>query len=131
MSAKKMIQTVGRRKTAIARVHMSSGDGKVTVNGKEIDQYFTVPRMLKWATEGLDVSGLKEKHNFNIRVSGGGVGGQAGAVRLGLARALQKENEALHTEFKKAGMLTRDPRMVERKKYGFRKARRGTQFSKR
>jgi small subunit ribosomal protein S9 len=131
MSAKKMIQTVGRRKTAIARVHMSAGDGKVTVNGKEIDQYFTVPRMLKWATEGLDVSGLKEKYNFNIRVSGGGVGGQAGAVRLGLARALQRENESLHSEFKKAGMLTRDPRMVERKKYGFRKARRGTQFSKR
>lgn len=110
---------------------MSSGDGNIVVNGKPIEQYFTVPRMRVHATEGLKLSGKEGSVNLKINVRGGGISSQSGAVRLALARALQAENPQLRDPLKKAGLLTRDPRMVERKKYGLRKARRGTQFSKR
>ena len=122
---------VGRRKTAVARVKLASGSGKITVNGREIEQYFTVPRHLQIATASLKVSGSDGKFDIKARVSGGGVAGQAGALSLGIARALDRNDNNLHTDLKRAGLLRRDPRMVERKKYGFRKARRGTQFSKR
>ena len=131
MSAQKAIFSVGRRKTSIARVKLSPGEGKIKVNGKEPEQYFTVPRMLIHATSGLDIVGVREKYDLLIRVSGGGVIGLAGAVRMGIARALEKSIGELRSSLKKAGMFTRDSRMVERKKYGLRKARRGTQFSKR
>jgi small subunit ribosomal protein S9 len=127
----KAIQTVGRRKTSVARVSMMPGNGKITVNGKTVEAYFTVPRMLKHAVEGVQVTGTTEKFDFEIKVHGGGISGQSGAVRLGVARALQLNEPALHTPMKRIGLLTRDPRMVERKKYGRHKARRGTQFSKR
>ncbi len=131
MSMKKYNQTVGRRKSAIARIALKAGNGKFLINGREVEKYFTVPRMLTWALEGLTVSGNREKFDVVATVTGGGINGQAGAVRLAIARALLKENASIRPELKKLGMFTRDPRMVERKKYGFRKARRGTQFSKR
>lgn len=131
MEATKSIQTMGRRKTAIARIRVTPGSGKITVNNKDIKDYFTVPRMLSHATEGLSVANADGKYDIKIRVSGGGVGGQSGAVRLALARALQEYDPSIRPELKKDGHFTRDPRMVERKKYGLHKARRGTQFSKR
>lgn len=122
---------LGRRKTSVARLHMTSGDGTVVVNGKPIEQYFTVPRMRQHATEGLKLVGKEGSVNLKINVRGGGISSQSGAVRLAIARALQTDDPQLRDPLKKAGLLTRDPRMVERKKYGLRKARRGTQFSKR
>jgi small subunit ribosomal protein S9 len=125
------ITTVGRRKTSVARVQMTPGSGKVTINGRAIKQYFTIERHYKAALEGFDITSLADKYDLNVLVRGGGITGQAGAVRLGLARALQTEKPEIRSDLKKAGLLRRDPRMVERKKYGLRKARRGTQFSKR
>ncbi|MEQ8350613.1 MAG: 30S ribosomal protein S9 [Leptospiraceae bacterium] len=122
---------LGRRKTSVARLRMSSGEGQIIVNGKPIEQYFTVPRMMQHATEGLKLAGKEGSLDLKINVRGGGISSQSGAVRLALARALQTENPQVREPLKKAGLLTRDPRMVERKKYGLRKARRGTQFSKR
>lgn len=131
MSATKDIWTVGRRKTSVARVRLTSGTGKMVINNREAENYFSVPRMLKHAQEPIATAGVEGKFDLKIRVHGGGVGGQAGAVRLAIARALDKENENTRPGLKKFGMFTRDPRMVERKKPGLRKARRGTQFSKR
>ncbi len=122
---------VGRRKTSVARVRIRPGKGVVRVNGREAREYFTVPRMLQHALYGLQVTSHTEAYDVDIRVVGGGITGQAGAVRLGLARALQVDKPDLRSPLKKAGLLTRDPRMVERKKFGLHKARRGTQFSKR
>lgn len=122
---------VGRRKTAVARVKLVPGSGKILVNGREISQYFTVPRHLLMATAPLRVSGTESKFDIIAKVNGGGIGGQAGALSHGIARSLDKNDNSLHTDLKRAGLFKRDPRMVERKKYGFRKARRGTQFSKR
>ena len=131
MSEKNEIFTVGRRKTAIARVKLTPGTGKITVNGKEPQNYFTIPRMKANAFRGLEIAEVTDKYDFKIRVNGGGIGGQSGAVKLGIARALQQHNPELRPGLKAAGHLKRDPRMVERKKYGLHKARRGTQFSKR
>jgi small subunit ribosomal protein S9 len=122
---------VGRRKTSVARVKIVDGTGKVTVNGRSIEEYLPVLRMRKHATEPLDVASLSTKVDVMVNVSGGGIDGQAGAIRLGIARALVARNPGLRPVLKSNGMLRRDPRMVERKKYGLHKARRGTQFSKR
>lgn len=127
----KAIFTVGRRKTSIARVKMSPGKGEIKVNGKTVAEYFPVPRLATKAVSGLALIGAQEKYDININVSGGGVSSQAGAVRMGISRALQTTTPEARPHLKKAGFLTRDSRMVERKKYGLRKARRGTQFSKR
>src|SRR6185295_2891593 len=97
------------------------------VNGKEMKEFFPVQRLQKTAQQPLTLTGLDQKYDVSANVVGGGITGQAGAVRLSIARALQIINPALHTDLKKAGFLRRDPRMVERKKYGKRKARRGTQ----
>jgi small subunit ribosomal protein S9 len=129
MAAVKLL--VGRRKTAVARVKLVPGGGKILINGREINQYFTVPRHLLMATAPLRISGSEGKFDINAKVNGGGITGQAGAVSLGISRALNKFDVSMHTDLKRAGLLRRDPRMVERKKYGFHKARRGTQFSKR
>ena len=131
MTANKANILVGRRKTAIARVKLSPGSGKVLVNGREAEKYFTVPRMLEHALAGLKVSQTADRYDVQINVKGGGINGQAGAVRLGISRAIQTENPEMRSDLKKAGLLKRDPRMVERKKFGLHKARRGTQFSKR
>ncbi len=130
MSAKGIF-AVGRRKTSIARVKLTPGSGQVVVNGKTPEQYFSVTRLRAMALSGLQITGMAEKFDVNINVLGGGITGQAGAVRMGIARALQFQDGSLRPHLKKAGHLTRDSRMVERKKYGRHKARRGTQFSKR
>lgn len=127
-----VIFSVGRRKNAIARVKLiSEGSGVIKINNKTREDYLKVDRFIKHATDGLSLVGAEKKYDFNIRVNGGGLSGQSGAIRLGIARALQKHNEGYRDELKKAGHLKRDSRMVERKKYGLHKARKGTQFSKR
>lgn len=121
----------GRRKTSVARVYLRSGSGKITVNGREIDNYFTNPTNVYIVKQPLDVTDNLDKFDIIINVTGGGVTGQAGACRHGLARALQKHDASNTSALKANGFLTRDPRMVERKKYGQRGARRKFQFSKR
>ncbi len=130
-AVKKAIFAVGRRKTSVARVKLTAGTGKITINGREPEKYFTIARHLSSAMAGLEVAQLTGKYDLQVLCHGGGLTGQAGALRMGLARAIQKDDPSFHVDLKKAGLLRRDPRMVERKKYGLRKARRGTQFSKR
>jgi small subunit ribosomal protein S9 len=121
----------GRRKTAVASIRLRPGSGNIDVNGKKMEVYFPIENQRDVALEPLKkVDGL-QKYDLIIRVKGGGVEGQAAAVRLGLARALVDENEELRHDFKDAGFLTRDPRMRERKKYGRAGARKRFQFSKR
>lgn len=121
----------GRRKTSIARVWLRSGDGKITINDRDADEYFPREYWKSHALEPLATTQTKGKYNVVIDVKGGGLTGQAGAVRHGIARALLQADEANKKPLKTAGQLSRDPRMVERKKYGLKKARRGQQFSKR
>ena len=124
-------QAVGRRKKAIARVRLVPGDGKVVINGRDIDNYFGLETLKLIVRSPLVLLGLEGKYDVVVRVSGGGVSGQAGAIRHGLSRALLQFNPELRSTLKKAGFLTRDPRMKERKKYGLKAARRAPQFSKR
>ena len=121
----------GKRKTSVARVILRPGDGKTWVNGKSIEEYF--PRLLHrtLATAPLKVAGLEGQYDLRVRVHGGGPSGQAGAVRHGIARALVEVNSELRVPLKRAGFLTRDARVVERKKAGLHKARKAPQFSKR
>ena len=121
----------GRRKTSIARVWLRPGEGKISINNREADEYFSRQTWIVHALEPLDTTNTKGKFNVSISVKGGGLTGQAGAVRHGIARALLQVDESYRQSLKTAGQLRRDSRMVERKKYGLRKARRGQQFSKR
>jgi small subunit ribosomal protein S9 len=121
----------GRRKTAIARVRLASGSGKVTVNGRPFENYFPTDTLRMLALEPFSVTESGSKYDARVNVSGGGPGGQAGAVRHGLARALVAVDATLRAPLKAAGLLTRDPRMKERKKYGQPGARKRFQFSKR
>ncbi|MEQ9619338.1 MAG: 30S ribosomal protein S9 [Deltaproteobacteria bacterium] len=121
----------GRRKTSIARVWLRSGDGKVLINNREAGEYFPRESWMIHALEPLETTQTKGKYNVVVDVKGGGLTGQAGAVRHGLARALLQADESFKKSLKSAGQLRRDPRMVERKKYGLKKARKGQQFSKR
>jgi small subunit ribosomal protein S9 len=121
----------GRRKTAIARVRLASGSGKITVNGRAFDNYFVLETQRSQAAQPLTVTGTAEKFDARINVSGGGPNGQADAVRHGIARALLKFDAALRPSLKAEGLLTRDPRMKERKKYGQPGARKRFQYSKR
>lgn len=121
----------GRRKTAVARVRVKKGKGKFTVNGKELAEFFPVERDQKQIMAVLEKTESVGKVDVWARVDGGGITGQTGAVKLGLARALHVQDPSLHHTLSVNGFLTRDPRMVERKKYGFKKARRSFQFSKR
>ena len=123
--------TVGRRKSSVARVYVAAGAGKITVNKRELTDYFPKATSRYVVEQPLNLLGLADKYDININVKGGGVTGQAGAIRLGIARALVAINEGDRSELKKAGFLTRDSRKVERKKYGLRGARRSFQFSKR
>jgi len=125
---------VGRRKTSVARVFLRPGSGKIKINGREVNnpkEYFQVDTFVVHAFEPLKVVGMEGKFDIIINVSGGGLSGQAGAVRLGLARALAQFDDSHRKPLKERGMLTRDARMVERKKYGLKKARRAPQYSKR
>jgi len=121
----------GRRKTSSARIYLSSGKGNITVNDKQLDVYFgrKVAQML--VMQPLEMTELKDKLDITIKVKGGGSFGQAGAIRHGISRALISYDEELRPLLKKAGLLTRDPRKVERKKPGLVKARKSKQFSKR
>ena len=121
----------GRRKDSVARVRVYTGTGKVTINDRDIDNYFGLETLKLIVRSPLVLLGLEGKYDVVVRVSGGGVSGQAGAIRHGLARALLQQNEENRSVLKKAGCLTRDPRMKERKKYGLKAARRAPQFSKR
>ena len=121
----------GRRKNSVARVHVYSGTGKIIINDRDIDDYFGLETLKLIVRQPLVVAGVEGKFDIVVRVSGGGVSGQAGAIRHGLSRALLVYDENLRPELKKAGFLTRDPRMKERKKYGLKAARRAPQFSKR
>ena len=121
----------GRRKDSVARVRVYTGTDKVTINDRDIDNYFGLETLKLIVRSPLVLLGLEGKYDVVVRVSGGGVSGQAGAIRHGLARALLQQNEENRSVLKKAGFLTRDPRMKERKKYGLKAARRAPQFSKR
>ena len=121
----------GRRKNSVARVRVYAGTGKITINDRDIDEYFGLETLKLIVRQPLVVAGVEGKFDIVVRVSGGGVSGQAGAIRHGLSRALLVYDENLRPELKKAGFLTRDPRMKERKKYGLKAARRAPQFSKR
>ncbi|MFO0012534.1 MAG: 30S ribosomal protein S9 [Planctomycetota bacterium] len=121
----------GRRKTSVARVRIRPGSGKITVNDRAFDEYFCTDAERRQVLETLDHVGHREKVDVLVRVSGGGPMSQAGAVRMGLARALVSMSEENFHPLRDDGFLTRDSRMKERKKYGLRGARRGTQFSKR
>ena len=121
---------VGRRKSAVARVRLVPGDGKIVINGRDIENYFgyeTLKMTVRQPIVLTKVSG----YDIMVNVNGGGFTGQAGAIRHGISRALCKSNPDLRGDLKKAGFLTRDPRMKERKKYGLKAARRAPQFSKR
>lgn len=128
---KKYIEGIGRRKTSTARVRVFEGNGNFVVNDKPLDKYFTIQRFFKTALAPLDILKLSGKFDVSVKVSGGGVMGQAEAIRHGLSRALVKYNEAFKKLLREAGFLTRDPRMVERKKYGLKKARKSPQWQKR
>ena len=121
----------GRRKTAVARVRLTPGSGKIKVNGREIEKYFTVESMRSAASLPLTVTNLTDKYDVSVNIRGGGPNGQAGAMRHGLARALLTVDASLRPVLKAEGLLTRDPRMRERKKYGQPGARKRFQFSKR
>ena len=121
----------GRRKNSVARVRVYNGTGKFTINGRDIEEYFGLETLKLIVRQPLSVADVDGKFDIVVRVAGGGVSGQAGAIRHGLSRALLQYDENLRPALKKAGFLTRDPRMKERKKYGLKAARRAPQFSKR
>ncbi|MXP51083.1 30S ribosomal protein S9 [Pantoea sp. SoEX] len=121
----------GRRKSSSARIFIKPGSGNITINNRTLEGYFSRKNACMIVLQPLDLVNLNNKLDLYITVKGGGVSGQAGAIRHGITRALIKYNKYLHNDFRKAGLLTRDARQVERKKVGLRKARRSPQFSKR
>ena len=121
----------GRRKKSVARVRVYAGSGKITINNRDIDDYFGLETLKLIVRQPLALTGTADKFDIVCNVQGGGVTGQAGAISHGLSRALLQYDENLRPALKKAGFLTRDPRMKERKKYGLKGARRAPQFSKR
>ena len=121
----------GRRKSSVARVRLVEGTGKITINGKDIEEVFALETLKVIVRQPLTVTNTLTKYDVICSVYGGGISGQAGAIRHGIARALVKADESLKTEIKKAGFLTRDARVKERKKYGLKKARKAPQFRKR
>ena len=128
-----MVQYIGtgRRKKSVARVRLVPGEGKITINKRAIENYFGLETLMLIVNQPLVLTGTKDKFDILVNVHGGGYTGQAGAIRHGISRSLLKADETLRPELKKAGFLTRDPRMKERKKYGLKKARKASQFSKR
>lgn len=131
-SKKPYMYGTGRRKSSVARVHLfPGGTGKITINNRDIDDYFGLDTLKLIVRQPLETTGTTAKVDIETTVSGGGVTGQAGAIRHGIARALLQVDENYRPALKAAGFLTRDPRMKERKKYGLKGARRAPQFSKR
>ena len=121
----------GRRKTSTARVYMQAGTGRITVNKRPLDEFFGRETGRMIVRQPLELVQMTSKFDITVQVSGGGITGQAGAIRHGIARALMKYDETLRSPLRQAGFVTRDAREVERKKVGWRKARRGPQYSKR
>ena len=130
-SAKPYFYGTGRRKSSVARVRLYPGTGVITINGRDVDDYFGLETLKLIMNQPLDVTGNMGKFDIVANVTGGGISGQAGAIRHGIARALLLADETFRAPLKAAGLLTRDPRMKERKKYGLKAARRAPQFSKR
>ena len=131
MASKVQFWGTGRRKKAVARVRLVAGKGAIIVNKRELDTYFGLDTLKNIVRQPLELTDTLGKYDVLVNVQGGGFTGQAGAIRHGIARALTKADESLKPALKKAGFLTRDPRMKERKKYGLKAARRAPQFSKR
>ena len=131
MATKVQYYGTGRRKTAVARVRLLPGDGNITINGKTFETYFPNRTLRLIVMQPLVLTETAGRFDVVARVHGGGVSGQAGAVRLGIAQALVKSNPELRKQLRRAGFITRDPRMKERKKYGLHKARKAPQYSKR
>ena len=129
--ADEIFRGTGRRKRSIARVMIKSGSGVVSVNGRDAENYFPIEIIRQEALRPLALVGLTDRLDINVNVKGGGVSGQAGAIRHGISRALLEYDAGLRPQLKEKGFLTRDARVVERKKYGLKKARRAPQFSKR
>ena len=126
-----MIHAIGRRKTSIARIYMEPGKGEITVNKKDYKEYFTTGPLQYLIKQAQEIVNVKDVYDINVNVEGGGFNGQAEAIRLAIARGLVKVDEANKSPLRAKGLLTRDPRMVERKKPGQKKARKRFQFSKR
>ena len=126
-----VFQGTGRRKESIARVRLMAGKGEITVNGKKLDEYFGTEILKVIVNQPFAVTNTVGKYDVIVKVTGGGLSGQAGAVRHGISRALNEANTEFRPVLKANGFLTRDPRMKERKKYGLKKARKAPQFSKR
>lgn len=131
MAGKDQTAAVGRRKEAVARVFLKEGTGKAQINGKDLIDYFGREVLVMLVREPLEVTESLGKYDIYATVAGGGIAGQAGALKLGIARALIKIDESFHAPLRAKGLLTRDPRMKERKKYGLAGRRRAFQFSKR
>lgn len=131
MAGKEYIWGLGRRKTSVARVRIAPGSGLVMINDRKVEEYFPVDRLQRLARKPLEVTETAARFDVFVNVDGGGVTGQVGACMLGISRALAKAEPAAEAALRRHGLMTRDSRMVERKKYGLRKARRGCQFSKR
>ena len=129
--AKETINGLGRRKTAVARVYLKSGKGAFIVNGKDINEYISLKQLVDRAIKPLNVTDSIGKFDISVNVKGGGIKGQAEAISLGIARALVKNDETVKPALKAENLMTRDSRMVERKKFGKKKARKSFQFSKR
>ncbi|MBQ3954821.1 MAG: 30S ribosomal protein S9 [Clostridia bacterium] len=130
-SAKPYFYGTGRRKSSVARVRLYPGSGKITINNRDVDDYFGLETLKLIINQPFGITGTAGKFDIVANVTGGGISGQAGAIRHGVARALLLADETYRPLLKKAGFLTRDPRMKERKKYGLKAARRASQFSKR
>lgn len=126
-----IINAIGRRKTAVARIYMKDGQGQITVNGRDYKDYFPTPILQFKVTEPFEVTNNQGKYDLKVNLDGGGIRGQAEALALAIARALCEVNEEHRPPLKAKGLLMRDPRMVERKKFGQKKARKRFQFSKR
>ena len=126
-----LVQSTGRRKRAVARVRLRAGGGRVVINGREIEDYFPSPTHRSLATEPLQVTDTASLYDVDATIAGGGLTGQAGALRLGIARSLETLDGESREKLKRAGLLTRDPRKKESKKYGLKKARKAPQYSKR
>jgi small subunit ribosomal protein S9 len=129
--AKPLVQATGRRKTSVARVRLRDGSGQVTLNGRPLESYFPTMASRMRVMEPLQITQTQGRYDVDATLEGGGTTGQVDALRLGIARALIALDEELRPTLKKAGLLTRDSRIVERKKYGLRKARRAPQYTKR
>jgi len=126
-----VVHTIGRRKKAVARVYLTEGKGAITVNGKDFKEYFPTGTLQYTLEQAQAVTGVEGQYDVKVNVDGGGITGQAEAIRLGISRALVVVNPDHRATLKPYGLLTRDPRMVERKKFGQKKARKKFQFSKR